>query len=277
MVRNISSNGLVGQQKYLQVELNYKFLTVGFFIALTNMLRDTMSMSSSISQQVFDFNLIPENTIETFYTKDSALINVLKNAAARELNELQLFFWGGVGSGKTHLLQAVCHIAQNKKFRVIYLPMSDVFSYSPEVLKDLNALDIVCIDDVHLISQRKKWEIALFDLINQMRAAESLIVMSSCQSPSEDIFDLADLNSRSTWGPVYKLPQLNDDDLKQVLMLHAKKSGLELSDEVCNYLLTRHKRDLSLLVKVLDKLTRLSLREQRKITIPFVKQVLSID
>lgn len=241
------------------------------------MLRDTMSMSSSISQQVFDFNLIPENTIETFYTKDSALINVLKNAAARELNELQLFFWGGVGSGKTHLLQAVCHIAQNKKFRVIYLPMSDVFSYSPEVLKDLNALDIVCIDDVHLISQRKKWEIALFDLINQMRAAESLIVMSSCQSPSEDIFDLADLNSRSTWGPVYKLPQLNDDDLKQVLMLHAKKSGLELSDEVCNYLLTRHKRDLSLLVKVLDKLNRLSLREQRKITIPFVKQVLSID
>ena len=234
-------------------------------------------MSSANPQQVFNFTLIPANTFETFYTKDPALVEILENIASRELNEPQIFLWGERSTGKTHVLQAICHIAHNSGQRMMYMPLAEILNYGPESLEGLHSLDIVCIDDIHLIAHKKEWELALFNLINQLRASNTIIVISSQQSPAENAFDLADLNSRSVWGPVYKLPQLNDSEIKDALNLHAKTSGLKISDDVGNYLLTRYQRDLLTLVQAIEKLNQSSLQEQRKITIPFVKKVLAIE
>ena len=234
-------------------------------------------MSSVNPQQVFNFRLIPANTFETFYTQDPTLVDLLKKIASRELCEPQIFIWGGRGTGKTHVLQATCHVAQNSGQRMMYMPIAEIINYGPSILDDLHSLDILCIDDVHLIAHKKEWEIALFNLINQLRVSNTAIIISSRQSPVDDIFGLADLNSRSTWGPVYKLLQLNDEEIKKTLNLYVDKSGLILSEEVCNFLLTRFKRDLPILIQAVEKINQSSLQEQRKITIPFVKKILVID
>ena len=228
-------------------------------------------------QQVFNFALIPDNTFETFYTKDPALIDILVNIASRKLDEPQIYLWGENGTGKTHVLQAICHVAQNAGLRMIYLPIAEILSYGAHSLDGLDSLDIVCIDDIHLIAHKKQWELALFNLINHLRLRNATLVISSQQSPAEKIFDLADLNSRSVWGPVYNLPRLNDSEFKEALSLHAKTSGLQLTDEVINFLLTRKKRDLPILLQAIEKLNQSSLQEQRKITIPFVKKILAIE
>ena len=234
-------------------------------------------MSSLNSQQVFNFTLVPANTFETFYARDSIFIDVLKSIAEGTHNERQVLIWGAEGTGKTHLLQAICHAAQSVKHRAMYVPLSQCLQYDVSFMEGLYALDILCIDDIHMLAGKSNWETALFNLINQMRENDSTLVLSSQLSPAENIFELADLNSRSVWGPVYKLPRINDDELDQVLSLHASKSGLVVPDEVNSYLLSRFKRELPKLVQALELLSQASLQQQRKITIPFVKSVLDIS
>ena len=77
------------------------------------------------------------------------------------------------------------------------------------------------------------------------------------------------------WGPVYKLNTLTGDDLNLALQLQAKARGLELSDDVRHYLFTRYQRDVSVLVAMLEKINQASLREKRKITVPFLKKALA--
>jgi len=68
---------------------------------------------------------------------------------------------------------------------------------------------------------------------------------------------------------------LEDEDKSKAIQAHAQARGLEISDEVCSYLLKRFPRELNKLISLLDDLDKQSLRQQRKVTVPFVKEVLS--
>ena len=78
------------------------------------------------------------------------------------------------------------------------------------------------------------------------------------------------------WGEVYQLADLMDEQKRVVLQNNAYQKGMELSDEVANFLLKRIGNDLSVLLKELDLLDRASLQAQRKLTVPFVKEVLHL-
>lgn len=233
-------------------------------------------MNTPNTQQVLNLQLIPANTFETFYSgSDQTLISVLRNVASGILLEPQIFLWGSTNTGKTHVLQAMCHIAANSQKRAMYIPLTELALKDPSSINELQDLDMVCIDDVHTISKNNEWEKALFNFINHHRDEKTTVIISSQYSPNENLFMLPDLNSRTVWGPVYKLNALIDEDLDAVLQLHAKARGLELSEEVRKYLLTRYQRDVSSLVSMLEKLDQASLQEKRKITIPFLKKVLT--
>jgi DnaA-homolog protein len=68
---------------------------------------------------------------------------------------------------------------------------------------------------------------------------------------------------------------LSDDDKQKLLQQKARLRGIELPDEVARYLFNRQQRDLRALVDILDKLDKASMVHQRKLTIPFVKDVLA--
>jgi DnaA family protein len=70
--------------------------------------------------------------------------------------------------------------------------------------------------------------------------------------------------------------QFSDDNDKQAaLMLQAQSRGLQLTEEVAQYLLRRHGRDMPQLMQILQQLDAASLEAQRKLTVPFVRQTLS--
>lgn len=230
-------------------------------------------MALSSTQQLLNLNLVPEYTFANFFSDAPVLLALLKNIAANQYHEPQVVLWGSAASGKTHLLQATCQMALNSQQRAIYLPLAECLQHDPSCLEDLHTMDIVCLDDLHLIAQQPIWERAVFDLINQLRAQHTCLVIASQKMPNENLFQLADLTSRSVWGPVYKLESLDEENLMRAIHLQAHTRGLVLSEELVVYMLTHYPRDMKNLVTILKQLSQASLREQRKITIPLLKQV----
>ena len=122
-----------------------------------------------------------------------------------------------------------------------------------------------------------EWEVAIFDLINRVReTGRTLLIMSADQSPVNLPVQLPDLASRLTWGEVYQLAPLNDKQKIDVLQKAAYQRGIELPDETANFLFKRLERDMKTLFNALEKLDQASLQAQRKLTIPFVKEILAL-
>ncbi|MEE4146839.1 MAG: DnaA regulatory inactivator Hda [Halieaceae bacterium] len=183
-----------------------------------------------------------------------------------------IYLHGPTGVGKTHLLQASCHLVG---VGAVYLPLGEVADCLPdEVLQGMETLKLVCLDDVDRVMGRADWELALFNLINRARQQGCRLLVAGSAAPRVLAVDLPDLRSRLGWGIVYQLAAANDEVKTAILQFRAGRRGLVLGDEVCAYLVARAPRDMDALLAVLDTLDRASLVEKRALSIPFVKSVL---
>lgn len=186
-----------------------------------------------------------------------------------------VYMWGGSGCGKTHMLQAACHALIVRGEAAAFLPLQEFEQLDPLMLAGLENLALVCIDDVDAIAGQRDWEEALFHLYNRMQTARGQLLLVGKTPPPELGLGLADFSSRLSWGCVFQLQWLNDDEKKQALQLRAKSRGFSLPEEVCNYLLRYFQRDMHALFALLDRLDVASLVAQRRLTVPFVKTVLA--
>ena len=184
--------------------------------------------------------------------------------------------WGASGSGKSHLLQASCHLATDQDRTAAYVSLEDISNLSPELLEDWENYQLVCVDDVHRIAGKQHWEEALFNLYNRIRERRGHLIVSSVSMPAGHAFRLPDLVSRLGWGLVYQLNPLNDEQRLAALQQRAMQRGCEMPAETGRYLLRRLPRDIPALFELLDKLDEASLAAQRKLTVPFVKSVLGL-
>jgi DnaA family protein len=209
-----------------------------------------------------------------------------------------LFLWGFAHAGKSHLLQAACQQAANSGLTVAYLPLKEIGDLQPEMFTGLEELSLVCIDDVQVLAENKQCEEALFHLYNRMRDSGNKMIVAGNVAPNALPIALADLQSRLTWGPVFHLQELNDENKIAALQLRAKMRGFELTEEVGRFLIHRstrdmvsmrgfelteevgrfliHRstRDMVSLFALLDKLDEASLAQHRKLTIPFVRDLI---
>lgn len=181
------------------------------------------------------------------------------------------WFWGPAASGKTHLIQAVCEAAGD---RSAYVPMSMIAAAGPQVLDGLASREIVCIDDVDEVAGKGDWESALFNLYNQLTDVGGDLIVSASSAPRESAFSLSDLQSRFAKLPVFQLHELDDNECVLALQLRSRHRGLELPDDTAQYLLRRSRRDMASLYELLDTLDKEALRAKRRLTIPFVRDVI---
>src|SRR5690606_29473922 len=132
-------------------------------------------------------------------------------------------------------------------------------------------LPLVALDHLQAVAGQPDWEEALFHLFNRIRDRQSHLLIAADQAPAHTAVRLPDLLSRLSWGVVYQVQELDDNDKILALMLRARKRGLNLSDDVARFMLSRGPRDMQGLCDLLDRLDAASLAAQRKLTIPFVK------
>ena len=179
--------------------------------------------------------------------------------------------WGAPATGKTHLLQAACERAGD---RSVYVPLRMLAAGGPEILDGLASRDLICLDDIDRVAGDPGWETALFGLCNEVLDAGRSLVVSAAMSPRECPIELPDLQSRMARLAAFQVRALDDEQRIAALQLRARHRGLELPDETASYLLSRSRRDMASLYELLDKLDHEALRAKRRLTIPFVREVL---
>jgi len=194
-------------------------------------------------------------------------------AVARGAIRALTWISGPSGSGKTHLLQATC-AAASAPAQAGYLPLAELLALGPEVLEGVAGLELLCIDDVDRIAGKPDWERALFGVVREMGDAGGALVMAARSPPLLLQWVLPDLSSRCAAGHVLALRALDEAEQRQALMLRARVRGFELPEETLQWLLRRFPRDMGSLYGLLDTLDEAALAAQRRLTIPFIREVL---
>lgn len=178
---------------------------------------------------------------------------------------------GGPATGKSHLLQAVCESLGDES---VYVPLKLLDDAGPAVLEGLSSRLCLCIDDLDAVAGHAEWELALFALLNEVMDRQGLVVVSAQAAPRDSGLSLPDLESRLGRLPLFRLRTLGEEESVLALRLRAEHRGLQLPEETARYLLQRSRRDMASLYSLLDRLDNESLRAQRRLTIPFVRDVL---
>ena len=192
-------------------------------------------------------------------------------AALQTPSAVPIWLWGAHGSGKTHLLQAVCAAAGEA---AAYFPVSRSLALPLEALAGFERSRVLCVDDVDAVAGEGAWERALFRLFNDAAELHTRLIFAAGASPRQPKWLLDDWRSRAAACVVYHLRELDDTGRMQALRLRAAQRGLQLPHETSDYLLKRLPRDLPSLFEILDDLDEASLVAQRKLTIPFIREAL---
>jgi len=181
---------------------------------------------------------------------------------------------GSAGTGKSHLLQAVC-VAANESMRTGYFPFAQIAPLGIEALEGLPQLDCLCCDDIDRVVGQLDWERALFGLFREIDERGARLVVSAASPPALLQWALPDLGSRFTSSAVFQLRTLDELERQQALQLHAHVRGFELPDDTARWLQRRFPRDMRTLYTLLDTLDEAALAAQRRLTVPFIRTVLS--
>jgi len=210
--------------------------------------------SSSRSDIEFDQVVIsPDNSFENFITGPN---NQLAYAAAVAVANQPgtaynpLFIHGGVGLGKTHLLQAICQrILQNDPSKQIYYVSCDAFMNQfiecvqagrmSEFRERYRHVDVLVIDDIHFLANRERSQEEFFHTFNALYQSNRQIVLSS-DSPPAEIPQLEErLISRFQWGLVANVTKPGYETRVAIIQAKAKLRGITIPDDVVQILASK--------------------------------------
>jgi len=227
----------------------------------------------SVPQLPLALRYPPDQRLETFIGAPDGALAQLRAAATGDSRDW-VYLVGPAGSGKTHLALAVCAAAEQAGRGSAYLPLQAAAGRLRDALEALEGRDVVALDGLDAIAGQREDEVALFDFHNRARAAGVTLLYTASAAPDALGLVLPDLRSRLSQCGRILLDALDDAGRGAVLRERAIRRGLALDQAAIDWLLTRTGRDLGGLVVLLDRLDRESLAAKRRITVPFLRQVL---
>ncbi len=236
-----------------------------------------MNNLNGYQQLVLAIGTQTQNTFSYFYAgPNSSLCRGLEEWLNKPRQEFCYYIWGKAGSGRTHLLQACCHAAQEQGLSTIYIPLKQYAQLHVSIFDGLEQLQFIAIDDIDTIAGVEQWEESLLYLYERLKVQPARLLVSSDQPPTHLRYRLADLTSRFSLSLVFHLKALDDEDMVAAMQLRARQQGWKLNKEVASFLVHRAPRDPHTVFALVDQLSEVSLQQQRRLTIPFVKSVLSL-
>ena len=209
--------------------------------------REIKSASSSA------LGLNPRNTFESFVVGPNneiahAASLAVAQAPARTYNPL--FIYGGVGLGKTHLMQAIGQyvLAKKKHMKVIYLSSELFINEFIDAIQHNNLVkfrkryrqaDLLCIDDIQFLGGKERSQEEFFHTFNTLFDGHKQIVLS-CDRPASEIANLEHrLVSRFEWGLTAELQPPAIETRLAILRKKARGMQIKLPDEIFEFLANR--------------------------------------
>ena len=231
----------------------------------------TVNLPASDDQLCFPFiaTTIRNGLREFIPGYNNELTHMLRALITRKWNGF-LYLWGAPGTGKTHLLRAVCLEAAAYRARCAYLctaaNTTDIDSLSSNY-------DIICLDGVDQLAPRD--EKSLLFLYERLRTDGGSLLVSARQNIQTLPLQLNDLRSRLQWGLNYRLKPLNDHDRLLALQQRVRSHALSVPDNVLCYLIEHTSRDTYSLFSSLETLIQEAGRHNKPLTTHFIRQRLA--
>lgn len=213
-------------------------------------------------------------TLENFAGQENKLlIAELRELVTGHRPSRVMYVWGPPGSGKSHLLNACCRENRAMDRTSHYLSLESEVG-TQKILEIVDPNSLVCIDNLECIDRHGDMQEALYHVYELQRAGQGRLLACGSSPLTEIELTLKDLESRLSSGGVFQISPLNDEEKKEALRIRAKQKGFALDDAVLNYILLHYSRQARDLFDLLDRLGSESLRHHRKITVPFIKDVI---
>jgi chromosomal replication initiator protein len=232
--------------------------------------------------------LNPDYTFEHFVTGPC---NQLPHAASIAVGEQPgkaynpLFIHGGVGLGKSHLLQAVCQkvLEREPDSRILYLSCDTFINQFITAVEtgDMNQfrhryrhVDVLVIDDIHFLAGRDRTQEEFFHTFNTLYQGHKQIILSADCPPSE-IPELEErLVSRFNWGLVARIEKPCYETRVAILQKKARMRGLSLPDDVVCYIAAKVENNTRELEGAITKMQGLGMVHNGQIDLELAKSAL---
>jgi chromosomal replication initiator protein len=197
-----------------------------------------------------------------------------------------LFLYGGVGMGKTHLMNAIGRALTDRfgTMRVVYTNIERFMNEMiacirtermPHFRQRYREADVLLIDDIQLIGNKERTQEELFHTFNELHDHQKQIVLSSDTQP-KDIPGLLDrLRSRFEWGLMADIQPPDLETKMAILDKKAEKDGVHLPDDVRAFMATKTKGSIRELEGALIKLIAYSSLTGTPIHLHMAQQVLN--
>jgi DnaA-homolog protein len=218
----------------------------------------------------------PDQRLETYVDAPAGSLAQLRRLADSATNDA-VYLQGVDGVGKTHLALATCAAAEAAGHTATYVPLAVTRGRVSQALTALEGSHLVALDGLDAIAGERSDEIALFDFHNRARSAKTALLYTARVSPDVLPLTLPDLRSRLSQCTRIVLSALDDAGRRDALRERAHRRGLAMDVAAYDWLLRRVDRDLASLTLLLDRLDKASLAAKRRITVPFLREVLGTD
>src|SRR5271154_2160102 len=249
--------------------------------------------TASISQAKLDFEssnhqLNPRYTFDKFIVGAS---NQFAHAAAVAVAEQPsksynpLFLYGGVGLGKTHLMQAIGHTLKkrNPSLRLTYVSAE---KFTNEVIASLRfdrmssfrdrfrTMDVLMVDDIQFIATRERTQEEFFHTFNALYDQQKQIVISS-DCPPKEISEIEErLRSRFEWGLIADIQPPDLETKIAILQKQADNEHVHIPDDVADYIARAIKSNIRELEGALIRLMAYASLTGMEVSLPTAQQVL---
>ncbi len=235
-----------------------------------------------------DFGFNPKNTFDTFVVGNNnnfAYAAALAVAQSPGKSYNPLFLYGGVGLGKTHLLHAIGQyvVSHKKTARVAYVS-SEKFTNEyidgiqnnqlAKFRKKYRQTDVLLIDDIQFLAGKERIQEEFFHTFNALHEAHKQIVLT-CDRPASEIQNLEHrLVSRFEWGLVTDLQPPDVEMRVAILNKKAQLMGVQLPDEIINFLANRIRTNIRRLEGALIRVASYAALTGKKLSLEVVEGLL---
>jgi len=258
-------------------------------------------ISQLVAERVFenkppaDTDINPQTNLNKKYSFDSFIVgahNELAHAASLAVMNNPgkvynpLFLYGGVGLGKTHLLQAIGNsvLENNPQKKILYIPaerltaeiVESIRNKAAEELKShYHKLDILIIDDIQFIAGKEKTQDIIFSTFNELHGKNKQIILSSDRSPKAIPALEERLRSRFEGGMIADIGLPDFETRVAILKLKCKQKETNLDDNILSYIATNIQKNIRELEGALNRIIAVSQVYNKNLDIKEIKRLLA--